>query len=70
MGKRLRIDGSIVCSALRPELPGDIYVDDRASYTLAVSWRVLVAEPWDLHRLDGLWWWFDEVPADRVAEVW
>jgi hypothetical protein len=65
MSKRIRRDGRIVCGAMFPEGPGDTYLDDRDSYTLAVCWGVMVAEPWEKHRLDGLWWWFDEVPEGR-----
>lgn len=63
MSVRIRAGGSpIVCAAMHPELPGDTYIDDPLHYRLSVEYGVLVSEPQERHALDGLWWWFDEVP--------
>ncbi len=70
MAVRIREGGSpIVCAAMHPELPGDTYIDDGLHYRLSVKYGVLVSEPMERHALDGLWWWHDEVPADRTPDT-
>lgn len=70
MALRIREGGSpIVCAAMHPELPGDTYIPDSLHYRLSAELGVLVAEPMEKHKLDGLWWWRDEVPPDRTPEL-
>ncbi len=68
MAVRIREDGTIVCAAMFPELPGDTYIHDGLHHKLSGELGVLVAEPMEKHQHDGRWWWFDEVPADRGPE--
>lgn len=69
MAVRIRAGGSpIVCAAMHPELPGDTYIDDGLHHRLSGEYGVLVAEPMERHKIDGLWWWFDEVPDGREPE--
>ncbi len=48
MGARIRQDGSIVCAAMHPERPGDVYVDDAELYRLATAGEWM-ASPNHLH---------------------
>ena len=69
MAVRIREGGSpIVCAAMHPELPGDTYIPDGLHHRLSVDYGVLVSEPMEKHQVDGLWWWFNEVPPDRTPE--
>lgn len=68
MAIRIRTDGSMVCAAKHPELPGDRYVDDALHQRLSADFGVLVSEPHERHQHDGLWWWFDQVPTDREPD--
>jgi hypothetical protein len=71
MAVRIRESGAIVCAAMHPAMPGDVYVHDGVHYTLAVEHRLLVTEPMDGgHAEHGLWWWRDEVPAGVTVEMW
>ena len=45
-------------------------MDDGLHYRLSVEYGILVSEPMEKHQLDGLWWWFDEVPDGREVEAW
>lgn len=62
MAVRIRKSGEILCAALHPELPEDIYVDDALHYILSVKQRLLVTEDWEGHSIRGQWWWKGEVP--------
>ena len=55
MAVRWRADGTVVCAAMRPEEPGDTYIDDRLHYELSVIQRVLIADP--KHEDNALWHW-------------
>jgi len=69
MAVRIRLGGSpIVCAAMHPELPGDVYIDDPLHYRLSTEYGILVSEYMERHKLDGLWWWYDEVPEGRVID--
>ena len=68
MAVRIRESGVIVCAAMHPEMPGDTYIDDGLHYRLSVEYRVLVSEPMESHRNDGLWWWRNEVPPGRMID--
>jgi len=69
MAVRIRPGGSpIVCAAMHPELPGDTYIPDGLHHRLSVDYGVLVSEPMEKHKHDGLWWWWDEVPVGRSVE--
>jgi hypothetical protein len=68
MAVRIREDGTILCAAMHPELPGDTYIDDNLHYRLTVDYGVLVSEPHEQHQHDGLWWWYNEVPESRHPE--
>lgn len=63
MAVRIRENGQIVCAALRPEMPGDVYLDDAIHYRLSAIDRVLVTEPMEQHKIHAEWWWRDAVPA-------
>lgn len=70
MAVRIRKGGSpIVCAAMHPEMEGDTYIDDGLHHRLSGIYGVLVAEPMEKHKHDGLWWWFDEVPEGREPEA-
>jgi hypothetical protein len=66
---RIRKMGEIVCAAMHPAEPGDTYIDDGLHYKLSVELGALVSEPMDRHEKDGLWWWRDEVPPGRKADL-
>lgn len=68
MAVRIRKTGEILCAAMHPEEPGDVYLDDGIHYRLSVELKVLVSEPMERHQHDGLWWWRDEVPDDRAID--
>ena len=67
MAVRVRADGTIVCAAMFPARPDDrAYLDDGLHERLSSNGLgVLVSEPHEKHRLDGLWWWYDQVPEGR-----
>jgi len=68
---RVRSTGEILCAAMHPEEPGDIYIDDGLHYTLGVVLRLLVTEPMHLpegqglggHAAHGRWWWRGHAPT-------
>jgi hypothetical protein len=64
MAVRIRSDSTIVCAAMHEAEPGDTYISDGLHQRLS-EYGVLVSEPHEKHRHDGLWWWYDEVPIDR-----
>jgi hypothetical protein len=69
MAVRIRKGGSpIVCAAMHPEMPGDTYISDGLHYRLSCEYGVLVAELNEQHSRDGLWWWWNDVPADRTPD--
>tara|TARA_Y100000815_G_scaffold59143_3_gene47789 strand:+ start:2231 stop:2443 length:213 start_codon:yes stop_codon:yes gene_type:complete len=70
MAIRVRSDGTMLCAAMHPEMPGDTYVDDTLHYTMSVEHRVLVTEPHEKHRRRGEWWWRNSVPDDVEVEDW
>ena len=68
MALRIRADGSVLCAAHHPEMPGDTYIDDGLHYTLSVMHGVLVTLPMPEHvepgpRM-GQWWWRGNAPLD------
>ena len=76
MSLRIRTDGAIVCAAMHPPLPDDVYIHDGVSYVLSVERRIVVTEPMHLpdgvgmggHAKHGLWWWRGEAPASARLE--
>lgn len=66
MALRIRKDGRILCAALHPEEPEDIYVHDGISYELSVIAGVLVTDAKHLRDGDkvghGEWWWVTDRP--------
>lgn len=70
MAVRIRRDGRIFCAALRPEEPGDLYVDDGLHYRLSVEEHLLVTEPFGQHLLHAEWWWANQVPAGVTIDRW
>lgn len=52
---RWRADGTLVCAAMRPEEPGDTYIDDRLHYELSVVQRCVIADV--DHQENALWHW-------------
>lgn len=67
MAVRIRKNGRIFCAAMRPEEPGDTYLDDHLHYELAVLSKALVTEPMDRHRINAEWWWRGQVPEGVVV---
>ena len=55
MAIRIRTDGCIICAAMSKLEEGDIYVEDRLHYELAVELCLMVADP--NHKTNGLWHW-------------
>jgi hypothetical protein len=43
MSLRIRETGEVVCAAMHPELPGDVYLDDAQHYAISVVCRALKA---------------------------
>lgn len=69
MAVRIRLSGEVVCAAMHPSEPGDVYVDDRVHYELSAVSKLLVTEPWHGgHAARGLWWWRGEVPEGVVVD--
>lgn len=68
MAVRIRRSGKILCAAMYPEEKGDIYLDDGLHYYLSVEKKLLVTEPHKRHKLNGEWWWKDEVPEGIKIE--
>lgn len=74
MSMRWRQDGTLVCAAMRPEEPGDTYIDDRLHYQLSVVQGVVLADP--DHEDNALWYWLHDperaslraAPAKREVE--
>ena len=58
MSMRWRADGTLVCAAMRPEEPGDTYIDDRLHYQLSVVQKVVIADP--NHEQNALWHWLHD----------
>lgn len=73
---RVRADGRVLCGAMHPEMPGDVYLDDGEAYRLSVELRVLVTEPMVLpageglggHAAHGEWWWVGQAPPAAVID--
>ncbi len=55
MSMRWRTSGDLVCAAMRPEEPGDTYIDDRLHYQLTVISRAVIADV--DHETNALWHW-------------
>lgn len=70
MALRIRSSGRVMCAAIHPAEPGDVYVHDGVSYELTVVRRLLVTEPIERHAVHGEWWWRNEVPEGIRPEVW
>lgn len=68
MAVRIRKNGRIFCAAMRPEEPGDTYIDDGLHYQLSVENKVLVSEPMERHAISAEWWWRGAVPEDVEIE--
>lgn len=74
---RLRGD-RVLCAAIHPDEPGDLYLGDGIHYMLSVETGSLVTEPMHLpegtgrggHAAHGEWWWRGEAPEDAVIEDW
>lgn len=73
MSVRVRKDGTVLCSAMHAERPGDVYIDDGLHYRLSVELRLLVTEQMHGggglggHALHGQWWWRGHIdPAARI----
>jgi hypothetical protein len=71
MAVRVRKDGRILCAAMHPAEPGDVYIDDGVHYQLSVIAEVLVT---DEHHLDkdgvkghGQWWWITDTKKPPVG---
>lgn len=73
MAIRIRESGAILCAAMHPAEPGDIYLPDGLHERLSAELAALVTEPMLCnggrggHATHGEWWWRDRIPAD--AEV-
>lgn len=52
---RWRSGGALLCAAMHPEEPGDIYIDDRLHYQLSTISRAVLPDP--EHESNGLWHW-------------
>jgi hypothetical protein len=52
----------MLCAAIHPEEPGDVYIDDGLHYEMSQIHRVIVTEPMDKHAKRGEWWWANQVP--------
>lgn len=63
MAVRIRADGRVLCAAMHPAEPGDIYIDDGLHYYLSVEVKVLVTEAHERHKDHGEWWWVNAVPG-------
>lgn len=81
MAVRVRTDGRIMCAAMHPAEPGDVYIPDNVSEKLSGATGmtpVLVTEPWEVppgqgrggHSVHGEWWWANDVPDDAVMVDW
>ncbi len=68
MAVRIRKDGRIVCAALRPAEEGDTYIHDGLHHQLSGVEKVLVSEPWDMHKISAEWWWAGNVPEGIVVD--
>lgn len=68
MAVRIRKDGRVLCAAMFPAEPGDMYINDSLHYYLSVEVRVLVTEPHESHSRHGQWWWANAVPADAQID--
>lgn len=69
MAVRIRKNGSIVCAAMHPVEPGDVYIDDPVHYQLSVIAHVLVTDK-DHIGGHGLWWWCNNVPEGINVDEW
>ena len=57
MAIRWRKDGTLICAAMSEPEEGDIYIDDRRTYELAIVRGVIIADP--DHKKNGLWHWVE-----------
>lgn len=66
MALRIRKDGRVLCAAMHPEEPEDIYVHDGISHELCVTMGFLVTDDKHLRDGDGVghgeWWWAIDRP--------
>lgn len=74
MAIRIRKDGRILCAAMHPAEPGDVYLDDQTHYVLSTETGIVVTEAMfdpagrGGHAAHGEWWWRDAVPDDVAIE--
>jgi hypothetical protein len=74
MAVRIRKDGRILCAAMHPPEPGDIYLPDGLHDRLSAELAAFVTEPMHCdggrggHAHHGEWWWRDRIPADVEAD--
>ena len=68
MALRIRPNGRILCAAMFPAEPGDIYIDDGLHYHLSVEARILVTESHEQHSRHGEWWWRGREPDGVVVD--
>lgn len=61
MSLRIRANGEIVCAAMHPEHPGDVYIDDETHYRIGVVCRALEALP------AGRWRFIAQGTRDMLA---
>jgi hypothetical protein len=69
MAVRIRRDGRILCAAMHPEEPSDLYINDSLHYHLSVEAKVLVTEPHERHKERGEWWWAGRQPDDVEIDL-
>ncbi len=65
MAIRLREDGTLVCAALRPEMPSDLYIDDNLHHFLTSAKLICTDER---HKEHAEWWWTHEIPEGVVVK--
>jgi len=73
MSVRLRKDGRILCAAMHPAQPGDVYLHDGVHGHLARACILVTEAMFDSagrggHATHGEWWWRTDVPPDVVPE--
>lgn len=78
MAARIRADGRILCAAMHPAEPGDVYLHD-VIHGMLIRSGALVTEPMEQdigrcggrggHGAHGEWWWRSDVPENVVLEA-
>lgn len=68
MALRIRKNGTILCAAMHPELPDDVYIPDGLHYQMSVIVKVICTEPHEKHELRGEWWWKNNIPEGIEIE--